>query len=102
MAGGFPWPTFLVNVTGALLIGVLMVVVTDVVTDRPLLRPLLGVGFLGGWTTFSTYALEARDLLAAGEPVLAAAYVAGSVVAGPAAAWLGIAVTRRLTAGDTP
>src|SRR5688572_26877571 len=40
-AGGFPWPTFLVNVTGALLIGVLMVVVTDVVTGRPLLRPFL-------------------------------------------------------------
>ena len=57
---------FLVNVTGALLIGVLMVVVTDVVTGRPLLRPFLGVGLLGGWTTFSTYALEARDLLAAG------------------------------------
>ena len=102
MAGGFPWPTFLVNVSGALLIGVLMVVVTDVVTDRPLLRLFLGVGFLGGWTTFSTYALEARDLLAAGEPTLAATYVVGSVVVGPAAAWLGVVATRRLTAGATP
>ena len=82
-AGGFPWPTFLVNVSGALLIGVLMVVVTDVVTGRPLLRPFLGVGLLGGFTTFSTYALEARDLLALGGAAgLAATYVVGSVVAG--------------------
>ena len=97
--GGFPWPTFLVNVTGALLIGVLMVVVTDVVTGRPLLRPFLGVGLLGGWTTFSTYALEARDLLASGTPGLAATYVVGSLVVGLLATWAGIAATRRLAAG---
>ena len=98
-AGGFPWPTFLVNVTGALLIGVLMVVVTDVVTGRPLLRPFLGIGLLGGWTTFSTYALEARDLVATGSPGLAATYVVGSLVVGLLATWAGIAATRRLSAG---
>jgi CrcB protein len=101
-AGGFPWPTFLVNVTGALLIGVLMVVVTDVVTGRPLLRPFLGVGLLGGWTTFSTYALEARDLLAGGSPGLAAAYVVGSLVLGLLSTRAGIVATRRLTAGAAP
>ncbi len=100
--GGFPWPTFLVNVTGALLIGVLMVAVTDVVTGRPLLRPFLGVGLLGGWTTFSAYALEARDLLATGAPGLAVTYVLGSVVAGLLATWAGLTVTRRLAAGSVP
>lgn len=100
-AGGFPWPTLAVNATGALLLGVLMVVVTDVVTDRPLLRLFVGVGILGGWTTFSTYALEALDLLAAGEPALSAAYVVGSVVGGLAAAWLGIVATRGATAWTT-
>ena len=97
--GGFPWPTFVVNVTGALLIGVLLVVVTDVVSGRPLLRPFLGVGLLGGWTTFSTYALEVRDLLDAGDAGLAATYVGSSLVVGLLATWAGIAGTRRLTAG---
>jgi CrcB protein len=98
-AGGFPWPTFLVNVTGALLIGVLLVVVTDVVTGRPLLRPFLGVGLLGGWTTFSTYAVEARDLLATGALALVALYVVGSLVVGLLATWVGILGTRWLTEG---
>lgn len=99
ITGGFPWPTFLVNVSGALLIGVLMVVVTDVVTDRPLLRPFLGVGLLGGWTTFSTYALEVRDLLAGGQAALAAAYVVASVGVGLAATWAGLTSARRVTGG---
>jgi len=97
--GGFPWPTLLVNLSGAALIGVLMVAVTDVVTGRPLLRPFLGIGLLGGWTTFSTYAVEARDLLAAGAPGLASLYVGVSVVAGLLATWAGIAATRRLAGG---
>lgn len=91
---GFPWATFAVNVAGALLLGVLMVVVTDVVTGRPLLRPFLGVGVLGGFTTFSTYAVETRDLLAAGDGALASAYVLGSVVAGLLAVWAGLVLTR--------
>ena len=102
VAGGFPWPTFLVNMSGALLIGVLMVVVTDVVTGRPLLRPFLGIGVLGGWTTFSTYAVEARDLVAAGEPGLASLYVVASVVVGLLATWAGIGATRRLAARRSP
>ena len=48
---GFPWSTFVINVTGCFLIGVLMVIVTEVVTHKPLLRPFLGVGVLGGYTT---------------------------------------------------
>ncbi|HEV7652777.1 MAG TPA: CrcB family protein [Actinophytocola sp.] len=64
--GGFPWATFLVNVLGCLLIGVLMVPVTEVHAAHRLVRPFLGVGVLGGFTTFSTYALEVHSLLRPG------------------------------------
>ncbi|HEY3747882.1 MAG TPA: CrcB family protein [Pseudonocardiaceae bacterium] len=78
--GGFPWGTFLINVTGCFLIGVLMVLVNDVFTGRPLLRPFVGVGILGGFTTFSTYANEVRGLLKPGALPVAFVYLAGTVL----------------------
>lgn len=51
--GGFAWATFGINVSGCLLIGVVMVLVTDLWPTRTLLRPFLGTGVLGGCTTFS-------------------------------------------------
>lgn len=95
----FPWATFMVNVSGALALGVLMVFVVDVWSTRRYVRPFVGVGLLGGWTTFSTYVLEARDLLAAGRPATAFVYVGGSLVAGLVAVWLGIAAARLLAPG---
>jgi CrcB protein len=92
----FPWATFLVNVSGALALGVLMVLVVDVWPPRRYVRPFVGVGLLGGWTTFSTYVLEVRDLLAVGRPGTAFVYVGGSLVAGLVAVWLGIAAARVL------
>lgn len=100
--GGIPWSTLLANASGALLLGVLMAVVSDGVTDRPLLRPFLGVGVLGGYTTFSAYALETRNLLAAAEHALAAAYAVGSVVVGLTAVWLGMLVARRVLGAGPP
>src|SRR5262245_59085177 len=64
--GEFPWTIFMVNVVGCLLIGVLMVLVTEVFANRALLRPFLGVGVLGGFTTFSTYVEQIRQLLVDG------------------------------------
>jgi CrcB protein len=61
-----------------------------------LLRPFAGVGVLGGWTTFSTYALDARGLLAGGHGGTATAYLVGSVLAGLLAVWAGIALTESL------
>jgi len=95
----FPWATFLVNVSGALALGVLMVLVVEVWRPRRYVRPFVGVGLLGGWTTFSTYALEARDLLAVDRPATAFAYVSGSLVAGLVAVWLGIAAARLVAPG---
>lgn len=100
--GEFPWGTFAVNVTGCLLIGVLMVLVLDVWPAHRYLRPFAGVGVLGGYTTFSTYALESRDLLASGEVMTAMTYALGSVLAGSAAAALGIVVTRAVVERPVP
>jgi CrcB protein len=58
------------------------------------LRPFLGIGLLGGYTTFSTYVLESRDLLVEDQLAIAFAYLGGSVLAAVGAVWLGIAVAR--------
>jgi CrcB protein len=97
LPGRFPLATFLVNVVGCLLIGVLMVLVTEVYRTHPLLRPFLGVGVLGGFTTFSTYAEDVRVLLGPEWTITAWIYLAGTVVAAVLAAWLGITITRLAT-----
>jgi CrcB protein len=97
--GTFPWATFGINVLGSLLMGVLVVLVTEAVAAHPLVRPFLGVGVLGGFTTFSTFAVDAQTLLAGGHRATALAYLAGTVLAAVAAAALGMTLTRRATAG---
>ena len=95
--GQFPWGTFVTNVTGCFLIGVLMVLITEVWSAHRLVRPFLGVGFLGGYTTFSTYAVETRGLLAPGEVLSAFAYLAGTLMAAMVAVILAVWFTRKLT-----
>lgn len=99
--GQFPWATFTVNVTGCLALGVLMVFVTDVWSASRYLRPFLGVGLLGGYTTFSTYALETRDLVAGGHQQTAGAYLLASLAAGLGAVWVGILTGRLTLSGAT-
>jgi CrcB protein len=94
--GAFPWGTFAVNVSGCLAIGVLMVLVTEVRPVHPLVRPFLGTGVLGGFTTFSAYAEEVHSLLRPEWMVVAAAYLAGTVVAALAATAAGMWLARRL------
>jgi CrcB protein len=91
---GFPWATFLTNVSGCLLIGVLMVLVTEVWIGRRLLRPFLGVGVLGGYTTFSTYAVDVTRLVSAGSARTALAYLAGTVIAALGAVYAGTVTAR--------
>jgi CrcB protein len=93
----FPWTTFAVNVSGCLLIGVLVVLVTEVWAAHRLLRPFLGTGLLGGYTTFSTYEVDVRDLVVDRAPATAAAYLAGTLAAALLATYLGVLVTRALT-----
>ncbi len=95
-AGHFAWSTWIVNVVGALLIGVLMVLVIEFGAGRRYLRPFVGVGILGGFTTFSTYMLDTRDLIAHDRPLLALGYVGSTLLVGLIAVYLGILGTRGL------
>ncbi|MEO3867651.1 CrcB family protein [Nonomuraea sp. B12E4] len=95
---GFPWSTFLINVSGCLLIGVLMALVDQVWTGQRLLRPFWGVGVLGGYTTFSTYVIEIHTAMRAGVPGVALAYLAATLVAALLGVWAGAAITRQALA----
>ncbi|MFC6011134.1 fluoride efflux transporter CrcB [Nocardia lasii] len=92
--GRFPWSTFVVNVVGCFAIGVLMVVVTELLAAPKLVRPFLGIGVLGGFTTFSTYSLETQRLLDHGAALTALSYAALSVLAGLGAVAVAIGMTR--------
>ncbi|WP_460717839.1 fluoride efflux transporter CrcB [Nocardia heshunensis] len=105
--GSIPWQTLAVNVIGCFLIGVLMVCITEIWVAHRLLRPFLGVGILGGFTTMSTYATEVRALLESGRIGYGIGYLGGTVVTGLLAVVLGVGATRsisgtarRLGAGD--
>jgi CrcB protein len=87
-----PWATLSINVLGSLLLGMLVVAVTEIWRPHRLIRPMLGTGVLGGYTTFSTFAVEARGLSAQ----TAALYIALSVIGGVAAAVAGMTVIRQL------
>lgn len=93
----WPWATWTVNLSGALLLGALTAVLRGPGAP-PWARPLLGVGLLGGWTTFSAYAVEVERLVRGGRTTLAVVYGGGSVVAGLLLAALGLVVAGRLTA----
>jgi fluoride exporter len=95
---GFPWATFLENVSGGFALGVLMVLVIDVWSPSRYVRPFFGVGVLGGYTTFSTYLLDTRNLIAADRAPLAAVYLFGTLAVGLAGVWVGIGATRAYAA----
>lgn len=95
-AGSFGWATFATNVAGCLLIGILMVAVTEVWQVHRLVRPFLGVGVLGGFTTFSTYIVDVQQTVTAGAPRTALAYLAGTLVAALAAVYAGVHGARLL------
>lgn len=87
----FPWATFLVNVSGSVVLGV--VAALYVAHPDPARRAwyiLLGTGFCGGFTTFSTFSLETVELLRGGRPGAAAGYALGSVAAGVAGLWVAL------------
>src|SRR5579883_34432 len=92
--GGFPWGTFVVNMTGCFVVGVLTTVLTERLLPHPTLRIALTVGFVGAYTTFSTFAYESLRQLQDGALGMALANVGASVVLGVAAAWLGVVVGR--------
>ncbi|MGW7255696.1 fluoride efflux transporter CrcB [Streptomyces sp. NPDC054834] len=93
---GFPWTTLGVNGVGCLVIGMFMVLITEVLTVHPLLRPFFGTGVLGGFTTFSTYCVDIERLVRADRAGIALAYLAATVVIALAAAKTGMVAIRRI------
>ncbi len=92
---GFPFGTFFINVTGSFFIGVIgELTQTRVVGIDPLVRLALTAGFLGGYTTFSSFTFEVRTLTGEREWALSFAYAAGSLVLGVAACYAGVFAAR--------
>lgn len=77
----WPWATLVTNSVGSLLLGVLMVLLGAAAAPHRFIRPFVGVGVLGGFTTFSTYAVDAYRLLLAHRPFVAMAYVGATLLA---------------------
>ncbi|MFI9779535.1 fluoride efflux transporter CrcB [Streptomyces sp. NPDC051956] len=94
--GAFPWTTMWVNALGCFVIGVFMVIITDVWAAHRLVRPFFGTGVLGGFTTFSTYAVDIQQLVDAGRASTGLIYLAATLLAALAAVGLGAALTRRV------
>ena len=93
--GRFPLGTFAINISGAFLIGVLMTLFTERLNPHPHWRLFLVVGVLGGYTTFSSFEYEALQSVRDGERWIGLLYVAGSVLLGYLAVWLGAVLTAR-------
>ena len=92
--GAFPWGTLVINVTGSFVLGFLFVLLTERLQVAPAMRTSLTIGFLGAYTTFSTFSLETVRLLEDGALGLAALNVTVSMGLGLGAAWLGVSLGR--------
>jgi len=92
--GSFPWETFIINISGSFIIGLLFVIFTERLMPHPALRVSLMVGFVGAYTTFSTFSLETFRLFEDSATGSALANIGLSVVVGLLAVWLGIAAGR--------
>jgi CrcB protein len=93
--GDFPWTVLGINVVGCALIGIVIVLATEVYVHRRLARPFLATGVLGGFTTFSAYAVDIERLLRTGHEAVAWSYLALTLVA----ALVSVTVTTKLTRG---
>ena len=91
---GFPYGTFVVNITGCLIIGLAIGLLDEGIITNPNWRLLLVTGFVGAYTTFSTFEAETFNLIKAGTVAIALANVVGSVVVGFLALWGGVIVAR--------
>jgi fluoride exporter len=93
--GTFPWATFWTNVSGSFLLGFLLILLIERFPPTTYLRPFFATGFLGAFTTFSTFAVETDVLIKDGHALIGVTYALGSMAAGLAAVWVGILLARR-------
>ena len=101
-AGSFPWTTLLINVTGCLIIGAFTVLVTERWSPHPLVRPFFGTGILGGYTTFSTYAVDIVLLIRVGHRITAVLYLLGTLAGAFAAVTVAVVGTRKALSRGAP
>jgi len=91
---GFPWGTFVVNISGCLIMGISTTLLTDRLVPNPQWRFLVPIGFIGAYTTFSTFELETFRAGTDGAWLIGGLYVVSSVVVGYLALWAGAVMAR--------
>lgn len=96
MGSRFPYGTFVVNITGSFLIGLVFAFLTARTQWSPNWRYLIPIGFIGGYTTFSSFEFETLRTIQDGQIVMGLLYVAASVVVGFAAVWGGMMAGRAI------
>jgi len=94
----FPWATFVINITGSFVLGLFVTLITErfAVAHAPTLRLIVAIGFIGAYTTFSTFEFETLALVETATWLQAFANAFGSLVVGFAAVWLGVVLARLL------
>jgi CrcB protein len=94
--GAFPWATFWTNVSGSFALGFLLILCIELLPRNRYLRPFLATGFLGAYTTFSTFSVEVDLLVKDGHAATGVAYALGSLSTGFAAVWAGMLLARKV------
>ena len=97
-SGAFPWPIFWVNTAGAFILALVVVIASEVAPSR-YLRPLIGTGFCGALTTFSSVVVAVDQLFAHHHAQTAIVYLLATIGAALAASWFGLLVGRAIAAG---
>ena len=100
--GGFPWATFIVNVTGAFILGVVTTLMLERWPPTRYVRPLIGIGFCGGLTTFSTWMVETVQLIDTHHTTTAIIDVAATLFGGLLALLVGVTAARTLPREGAP
>jgi len=93
-ANGFPWATFWTNITGSFLLGFVLALLIERFPPSRYARPFIATGFLGAYTTYSTFAVETDLLIKNGHALVASVYAVASLLVGFAAVWIGLALGR--------
>ncbi|MEA2566321.1 MAG: fluoride exporter [Actinomycetota bacterium] len=94
--GSFPWATFWTNVTGSFALGLVLVLILERFPPTRYVRPFVATGFLGAYTTYSTFAVETDLLVRGGQAGTGVVYGLASLVAGFVAVWAGMLVARAI------
>ena len=93
---GFPWGTFIVNITGCLVIGIVTTLLAERLVVHPNWRFLVPIGFIGAYTTFSTFEFETFQAVTEGVWLVGGLNVLASVLAGYMALWIGVMLARAI------